>query len=277
MILNQKSIFKASLICLLAVANPKIGFSHEGHDHGATNKNIELKPTLNLNQKISVSKNALNGIVINDPNFTAVVQSPNDGKISFKSLYLGKFVKKGTVLAEIQTVTLPSDLIQINGTIADLNSKIRNTQANLNRLKNLNGFISPRQIESLEIELSGYQNQKKQLSKINQQKIVLTSPINGVINKLNISQGQIVSSKEILIEIIQPNQLLIEVANYNYPTEILQKIRQAKTSTNSILNLSGFRVLPTLRNQAQIIQYHIDFKDNNLNVSIGQPVQLIIN
>jgi len=169
----------------------------------------------------------LNGVIDVPPTGIASVSIPMGGYIQDINLIPGTFVKKGQVLA---TVKDPA-YVQLQENYLATKAKLSYLQQDLDRQKTLltQEAVSKKSFQQIQADYNTNAIQLKALSEqlklINIQPenlttekmsslVQLVAPIAGYISKVNINRGKYVTSSDILLEIINPNDIHAAITIY---------------------------------------------------------------
>lgn len=169
----------------------------------------------------------LNGVVDVPPTGIASVSIPMGGYVQDINLIPGTYVKKGQVLA---TVKDPA-YVQLQENYLATKAKLSYLQQDLDRQRSLltQEAVSKKAFQQVQVEYNANSIQLKALSEqlklINIQPellstenmtslVKLMSPISGYITKVNINRGKYVTPSDILLEIMDPNDILAAITIY---------------------------------------------------------------
>ncbi|MDB5772552.1 MAG: hypothetical protein JWM42_2926 [Burkholderia sp.] len=220
------------------------------------------------------------GRVVMDPNAGGKVQPMVAGRVEpgpngFPSL--GQTVRQGQVLAYVRPSTGTIELANQAAQAAELRSVKALAEKRLARLKQLEGSVPQKEIDTVQAEL---QSAKERLAAVGgslSSRESLVAPVSGVIAAANIVAGQVVDAREVLFEIVDPNRLRIEAVAHD--VQIASNIASASTSTASgeSLELEFIGAGRILREQAVPIHFRTRVpKDGKLPaLTVGQPMKVV--
>ncbi len=214
----------------------------------------------------------LNGHVVMDPNTSGLVQPLQAGRLVAGPNglpVLGQRVRKGEVLAEVLPSVAAIDLANQQTQIADWQVRVGLAQKELARLQSLANSVARKDIDAAKAEVAALHAQMNALKKGVTQAEKLVSPVDGVIASAAAINGQVVESKEILFEIIDPQRLMIEA--FAYDPNIVAHVVSANTAgeNNSLSFVGSGKAL----REGSI---PLLFRTNKAtNLVLGQPVKLI--
>ena len=222
------------------------------------------------------------GQVIADPATAGRVQStqsgrvqPAGGDLAPSLAHVGQAVQKGDPLAMVVPVITGVERGGLQAQIAELDAQIRIAQQKVTRLNALAGSVAGKEIDDARSELAGAQARRAALSPTLVQGEVLRAPVSGVVSVANVTTGQVVESKDVLFEIVDPKRLWIEALAFD-PAVASQMTSASARATDGTPIKVGFvgRGL-SLRQGAVPLQFRIENPPASL--SVGSPITLIAN
>ena len=218
------------------------------------------------------------GQVIADPATAGRVQSTQSGRVQPSGgdlAHVGQAVQKGDALAVVVPVITGVERGGLQAQIAELDAQIRIAQQKVTRLNALAGSVAGKDIDDARSELAGVQARRAALSPTLVQGEVLRAPVSGVVSVANVTTGQVVESKDVLFEIVDPKRLWIEALAFD-PAVASQMTSASARATDGTPIKVGFvgRGL-SLRQGAVPLQFRIENPPASL--SVGSPVTLIAN
>jgi hypothetical protein len=148
-----------------------------------------------------------------DPNVSGRVQTVVGGKIlpGPKGLPVaGQAVRRGEVLGYVVHHAEPIAVANQQAQLAELRSARQLAEQKLARLQSLEGSVPRKEIEAARSELESFTAREKAVAAGIAPREVLTAPVPGVISRAEVVAGQVVESKDILFEIVDPGRVLIE-------------------------------------------------------------------
>ncbi|MGH1417715.1 MAG: efflux RND transporter periplasmic adaptor subunit [Hyphomicrobiaceae bacterium] len=282
-----------------AFAGP--GHDHSGHDHGdnsnTTNGNAPRrlpdgsiflpKPTqrllqirtLVLAEETARSAQRIIGRVISDPNRSGLVQSTISGRISPPKSglpALGQVVRAGEILAYVQPGFAPIDASDVRQTQGDLEQRIAVLDARIRRQERLikRGIASQASMQDMQIEKEGLEARRAQLAESRIQPEILKAPVDGVVAEVSVVAGQVISSADVLIHIVDPKSLWVEAISFDPRLSAGVTGARARTGDDRFLDLNFVGRSRALQQQANILHFRI--KDTPDTLSIGSPVSVLI-
>jgi len=173
----------------------------------------QISQTLRLNGKVDI-----------DPNYRVSLSSALGGHIKSINALPGKFVKKGEIILSIED----NQFIQIQQDYLIAQAQLLSAEPNYSRQKELNNNKSTSDKIMQEAETAYYSllavknglEEKLRLININpsyleagkiQRSINIIAPFDGFVSKVMVNKGKYVSASDELIEIINPQGLLMNI------------------------------------------------------------------
>ena len=159
----------------------------------------------------------LNGHVVMDPNTGGRVQVMQSGRIEPgpKGLPLaGMKVVKGQLLAYLVPAVSSIERASQQAELGELQVKTRLAEKQLNRLRELSGTVSQKEIDAQAAELAAARQRTAALTRASGREALL-APVGGVIAAASAVNGQVVEARDVLFEIIDPARLMIEALAYD--------------------------------------------------------------
>lgn len=217
------------------------------------------------------------GTVISDPSAFGQVQAPMDGQIELAVRgisYAGQKVEAGEVLA-LLTPTIPlADLGTMQQLRAEVDGKLIIAEQKLSRLTRIANVIAQRDIDDTRAELEALREQKRVLAPKGVEKFELKAPVAGIISLANVRAGQVVSARDTLFEIVDPNKLWVEAVGANLHSEGAAQTAHAVDTDGHSIKLGYAGRSPTLRQQSQPYLFRVEELHSGL--AIGAPVRVLV-
>lgn len=222
------AIFLISLLIPTAAVNPSL--AHGGEDHGSGAKKsggvsnsfvVEKESqflfdilTQNVGGGNFYQSTELLGTVTASPQGSAVIQTPQTGKIVSLRVTPGQTVAKGQVLAIIEQQVEAATQIDIISQRNTLNAEVKAAKAQYDRLLSIADIAAKKDISEAkaryEAALQNLRFLNANVSGGSTKTISLTAPISGVVGTFNYAIGAVVSSGQTLFEITNLNKVYIE-------------------------------------------------------------------
>lgn len=257
---------------LIALIMPAISYAGPGHDHGdeapqfigsnapkrLANGNVYL-PKLSQRQlglrTTPVAYGEFNqstelaGKIVADPNFGGKVQAMVAGRVSPPPTGFpmpGQTVQKGELLGYITPEVGPANTRSL-------------AESRLKRLQALSDTVPRKTIEEAQAAVANEE---------------LRAPVSGTIATTGIVAGQVVESRQLVFEIVNPNKFLVEAVAYE--PALLDKMTSANlVFDGESLPLKLLGGAKRLREQALPIMFSAG-DDRLSQFALGQPVRVFV-
>lgn len=216
-----------------------------------------------------------NGKVIADPNAGGRVQSGQSGRIEpgpHGLPMLGQRVIKGQVLAYLQPVASSIERGNSQAQLAELESQLAITQRKAIRYEQLEGAVPQSVIEATRLELDALKKRRAAVRAGINTPETLIAPASGMISATNVVVGQVVESRDILFEVIDPARLAVEALAYD-PALVTDIAAASAAVSGGVLELQFVGGGRQLREQAIPLLFRV--KSVSTAVAVGQPVKVI--
>ena len=151
---------------------------------------------------------------------TAALRAESPGSVVDLQAEIGDHVKKGTVLAKIESQAASSAYLSTQSAVASATQDATNARREIERVKRLQeaGAMSPHDVEAAEAGLASAEarlaSAKAQEAQSGDQvgKTTVRSPIDGIVSERSIGLGDIVAPGTPLFTVIEPSSLRLEGA-----------------------------------------------------------------
>ena len=216
-----------------------------------------------------------NGKVIADPNAGGRIQATQSGGIEAgpKGLpTLGQKVAKGQVLAYLRPVASSIERGNQQAQFAEIDAQLAIAERKLVRYVELEGVVSKAAIEAARFEAEALKKRRAAVGASIGAPEPLRAPVSGVIGAAYVVAGQVVESKEILFEVIDPARLAVEALAYD--AALAEGLGRASAPLpGGALELQFVGGGRQLREQAIPLLFRV--KSANAPVAVGQPLKVI--
>lgn len=278
----QNPLWLVLTIVMLSSCGGQTEEGGHGHDHPT----VEEQPDTNYvpieNQRQSLIH--CNGRVEVPPQYVADIHARIDGYVEDVYVLKGQEVKRGQALAVISDRTI----LTLRQELQQSNAKLERIQKSYDRKSVLfeSKAISSREWEEVKAQLDGEkalnQSLKDQLSYIGidpeavaqakgSDKIMITSPIEGFVNAVNVNMGKRVSAHEKLFQVIDESHKHIELEVFPSAAGALKMYQRVEfTPTGSNETYEGYVFL---------INRSVDAMSNTINVHVhpeGETKNLVV-
>jgi RND family efflux transporter MFP subunit len=157
----------------------------------------------------------LPGRVVADPNASGQVQATHGGRIEPGPRGLpmaGQAVQQGEVLVWVRHHADPFALAAQQSQRAELKAARELAEQRLRRLEMLEGTVPRKDIDAARIDVQSLTEREQRIAASLDVREPLRAPVSGVIARANVKAGQIVDTREVLIEVIDPARLMVEAS-----------------------------------------------------------------
>lgn len=229
----------------------------------------------------------LAGRVVANPNGSAIVQSTVDGRIApvnGRFPQVGQAVKAGEVLAHVQPVLAAIDRSDVEQAAGNLDQQLALAQNKLDQFRKFSATFSAERIRTAEIEVENLKQRRAALNKRQAGREDLVAPINGVIMSSQAQIGQVVSSKDVLFNIVQPTALWVEALAYDNVDITGLGAAQAKAHDHASAGLKLIGANPALAQHATVLRFDVTGeapqfrlgRNVTVLVEMGEPMSGVI-
>jgi RND family efflux transporter MFP subunit len=218
------------------------------------------------------------GTVIPDPSSAGAVQAPMDGLIELAGrgiAYVGQKVSAGEVLAVLSPTIPLADLGTLQQLTAEVEGKLIIAENKLARISRLAGVVTQREIDDTRTEIEALRKQKRVLTPKAAQLIELKAPVGGVIAAANVRPGQVVSARDTLFEIVDPDRLWIEaIGSEHHADSEIGEAHARHSPDGHWFKLVFAGRAPALRHQSLPLMFRL--AEPHRGLAIGAAVQVIV-
>jgi biotin carboxyl carrier protein len=215
----------------------------------------------------------LPGWVMADPAHSGRVQALHGGRIEAEAQGLpqpGQTVRAGQLLAWVRHHAQPFERGNQEAQWRELQAQAQLAAQRVARLESLEGSVPRKEIEAARVEAQALQQRAQAVGNSLNAREALRAPVAGVIARSAVQTGQVVTSDELLFEIVDPNRALVEALS---PDAGLA----ARVSAASLLGLAQARL--QFIGAARLLregQLPLHFRVQGGELAIGQPVTLLV-
>lgn len=214
----------------------------------------------------------LPGRVIADPNASGWVQSAHGGRIEAgpKGVPVaGQAVRQGEVLAWVRHHAEPYAQAAQRSQRAELRAARELAEQRLQRLASLEGTVPRKEIEAARIEARSLQERERNIGASLEAREPLRAPVSGVVARVAIQVGQVVESREVLVEVVDPARMLVEASTPDVQLG-------AQVDTASLVGVEGVKLkligaARALRDGVLPLTFGVQVSDGAM-LAVGQPV-----
>jgi hypothetical protein len=216
--------------------------------------------------------------VVVDPNASGRIQTAHGGRIESgpKGLpVLGQKVRKGDVLGYVHHHAEPYALGNQQALLAEIKAQRLTAERKAQRLVALEGTVPRKDIEAAQAEAESFITKEKSIGNSLTMREALVAPVTGVISKSELTAGQIVEPKDVLIEVVDPARVMLEATTAD--ATISSSVKAASIKGIDGITLTFMGGAKSYREGLLPMAFRV--KSNNpespLPVAIGQPVIVV--
>jgi cobalt-zinc-cadmium efflux system membrane fusion protein len=218
----------------------------------------------------------LPGRVIADPNASGQVQATHGGRVESGPRGLpmaGQAVKQGEVLVWVRHHADPFALAAQQSHRADLKAARELAEQRLRRLESLEGTVPRKDIDSARIDLQSLTEREQRIAASLDVREPLRAPVSGVIARADVKAGQIVETREVLIEVIDPARLMVEAST----PDVSLGSRLGATHLAGVegVKLQLVGAARSLRDGMLPLNFRASVSAGASPLAVGQPVTLV--
>jgi cobalt-zinc-cadmium efflux system membrane fusion protein len=219
----------------------------------------------------------LSGRIVIDPNAGGRVQAPHGGTVEPGPQGLpvaGQAVRKGQVLAYLRHHAEPFAQANQQSQLAELRASREVAEQRLRRLESLEGTTPRKEIEAARAELAGLQARERSIGGSLSARESLVAPVSGVIARADVLAGQVVDSREVMFEVVDPARLLVEAV-------VADPALAASFGAAELKSMPGYRLTPVgaaraLRDGVLPVTFRATaMASGAAPLAVGQPVTVI--
>ena len=235
--------------------------------------------TLVVAQTDAAATIELPGRVVVDPNASGRVQAVYGGRIEpgDKGLPVaGQAVIRGDVLAYVRYRSDPYALGNQQAQLAELRSQRALAEQRVQRLLSLEGTVPRKEIDAARAETQSLQARERSIGASLEAREALLAPVSGVIARADVVLGQLVESRDVLFEVIDPARLLVEATTSDAALAARIAGAQLQGVPGASLKLIG--AARVLRDGVLPLTFsaRADKPGTALPIAIGQPLTVIV-
>jgi len=218
----------------------------------------------------------LPGRVIADPNASGQVQATHGGRVESGPRGLpmaGQAVKQGEVLVWVRHHADPFALAAQQSQRADLKAARELAEQRLRRLESLEGTVPRKDIDAARIDVQSLTEREQRIAASLDVREPLRAPVSGVIARADVKAGQIVETREVLIEVIDPARLMVEAST----PDVSLGSRLGATHLAGVegVKLQLVGAARSLRDGMLPLNFRASVSAGASPLAVGQPVTLV--
>lgn len=282
--IGRRSAAAAFLLLSLAAIQPAL--AHEGHDHGEeklppvtgdiprrlpdgslflpkpVQRLLEIRTQPAAIVEMIAETRRLPAVALADPARIARVQALQAGRIEVAQEVLpmvGQRIERGQLIAYVQPSVPTADLGSMRRDLAAIDKDIVLAEQRYQRVSRIPDAVPRREIEDAEATLAGLRRQRTALAPSLREREALRAPISGIVSIANVVPGQVVESREVLFEVVDPSSLVVEALIAEPDAALLRSSDRASAlfGDGARAPLEFIGVSPTLRGQSAVLLFRL--------------------
>ncbi|MDH4478874.1 MAG: efflux RND transporter periplasmic adaptor subunit [Rhodoferax sp.] len=218
----------------------------------------------------------LPGRVVADPNASGQVQATHGGRVEPGPRGLpmpGQAVKQGEVLVWVRHHAEPFALAAQQSQRAELKAARDLAEQRLRRLESLEGTVPRKDIDAARIDVQSLTEREQRIAASLDAREPLRAPVSGVIARADVKAGQIVDTREVLIEIVDPARLMVEASTPD--VSLGSRLGAAHLAGLEGVKLQLVGAARSLRDGMLPLNFRASVAAGAAPLAVGQPVTLV--
>ena len=220
----------------------------------------------------------LPGRVVMDPNAGGRVQAAHGGRIEPGPRGLpvaGQKVARGEVLAFVRHHTEPYAMANQQSQLSELRANRTLAEKRMQRLESLEGTVPRKEIDAARAELQSLSERERAVGDSLVSREALTAPVAGVIARADVIAGQVVESRDILFEVIDPARVLVEAVTVE--ASLIGRVGSAHLASVPGVTLKLLGGARSLRDGVLPLTFsaRADKAGTALPLAVGQPITVV--
>lgn len=212
------------------------------------------------------------GTVIPSSKGLATIPAPQGGRIISLNVVVGQRVKIGDVLATMEQNLSTPEQVQLSTERSRIYTEYGVSKKEFERVKSIEDIVSKKEFVAAEGRFEEAKRNKELFDDLggnNTRKILLKSPINGVVDNFNLVPGSLVDAGQIILKVVDITKVWVEAQVYEQDREKIQQMSQymvestqKEFTTNNVKLLSVSQLISS-SNQSMKVILEIDNADQN--------------
>ena len=218
----------------------------------------------------------LPGRVVADPNASGQVQATHGGRIEPGPRGLpmaGQAVQQGEVLVWVRHHAEPFALAAQQSQRAELKAARELAEQRLRRLEMLEGTVPRKDIDAARIDVQSLTEREQRIAASLDVREPLRAPVSGVIARADVKAGQIVDTREVLIEVVDPARLMVEASTPD--VSLGSRLGVAHLAGLEGVKLQLVGAARSLRDGMLPLNFRVSVAAGAAPLAVGQPVTLV--
>ena len=218
------------------------------------------------------------GRVVMDPNASGRVQAVHGGRVEPGPRGLpvaGQSVRRGDVLAYVRHHAEPYALGTQQAQLVELRAQRQLAEQRVKRLEGLDGTVPRKEIEAARSEATSLAARERSIGASLVARETLTAPVSGVIARADLVIGQVVESRDVLFEVVDPARMLVEATTAD--ANLAARVAGASLQGVPEVTLRLLGASRSLRDGVLPLTFAVSAvkAGSALPIAIGQPVTVV--
>ena len=218
------------------------------------------------------------GRVVMDPNASGRVQAVHGGRVEPGPRGLpvaGQSVRRGDVLAYVRHHAEPYALGTQQAQLVELRAQRQLAEQRVQRLEGLDGTVPRKEIEAARSEATSLAARERSIGASLVARETLTAPVSGVIARADLVIGQVVESRDVLFEVVDPARMLVEATTAD--ANLAARVAGASLQGVPEVTLRLLGASRSLRDGVLPLTFAVSAvkAGSALPIAIGQPVTVV--
>jgi len=218
----------------------------------------------------------LPGRVVADPNASGQIQATYGGRVEPGPRGLpmaGQAVKQGEVLVWVRHHADPFALAAQHSQRAELKAARDTAEQRLRRFEMLEGTVPRKDIDAARIDVQSLIEREQRIAASLDAREPLRAPVSGVIARADVKAGQIVDSRDVLIEVIDPARLMVEASTPD--VSLGSRLGGAHLTGLEGVKLQLVGAARSLRDGVLPLNFRVSVPAGASTLAVGQPVTVV--
>lgn len=234
-------------------------------------------------ESVAAASVELSGRVVMDPNASGRVQAVHGGRIEPGPNGLpiaGQSVKRGDVLAYVRHHAEPYARGAQQAQLAELRAQRQLAEQRAQRLEDLEGTVPRKDIDAARTEAKSLVERERSIGDSLVAREILTAPVSGVVARAELVVGQVVESRDVLFEVVDPERMLVEATTAD--PALATRVAGASLQGAPRVTLRLIGVSSSLRDGVLPLTFAVrstkagTVSPSALSLAIGQPVTVVV-
>lgn len=217
--------------------------------------------------------------VVQDPNASGRVQASHGGRIEPgpKGLPVaGQAVRRGEVLAWLLHHAEPFAQAGQEALRAQLRAEREIAEQRARRLEALEGTVPRKEIDAARVQARALAERERSIGQSLTSREALRAPVDGVVARADLTAGQVIDARDVLIEVVDPARLIVEATTTD--VTLAGRIAGAQVAGQPELKLSLLGSARALRDGVLPVSFRAQSTrpGQAAPLAIGQTVSVVV-